>query len=97
MKIALLSAMFPDLALEKLIPAIAAWGYDAIELNAEELPWAAPHVTPQTDVAVRILVKSVAAEHGLGISAVCAHTSLVSADPDASTWRMTWTPKSSTA
>lgn len=82
MKTALLSAMFPELMLDELILKLSAWGYDAIELNAEELPWAAPHVTPQTDVAARRLILRAAAERRLGISAVCAHVSLVSADPD---------------
>lgn len=81
MRTALLSAMFPELSVDELARRLAAWDYDAIELNAEELPWAAPHVTPQTDPATRRHIRRVVAEHGLAISAICAHISLVSADP----------------
>jgi sugar phosphate isomerase/epimerase len=80
MKIALLSAMFPELSLESLIAKLERWGYDGIEPNAEELPWAAPHVTPATDRSAREAIREAAVRHGLGISAICAHISLVNAD-----------------
>jgi len=80
MKIALLSAMFPELTLESLIAKLKEWEFDGIEPNAEELPWAAPHITPATDAKTRATIHEAAASHGLGISAVCAHISLVNAD-----------------
>ena len=83
MKIALLSAMFPELTLESLTANLEKWGYDGIELNAEELPWAAPHVTPTTDRQTREAIRGLAALHGLDISAICAHISLVNADSGA--------------
>lgn len=55
------------------IDRVADAGYDTIELNAETLPWAPPHVTPATTSAERAAIREATKRRGLGISAVGAH------------------------
>ena len=52
-----------------------------MELNAETLPWAQPHVTPATGSAERQAIRRAAAEAGVVITSLSAHIGLVSADP----------------
>jgi len=61
----------------------ASAGYQAVELNAETLPWTGPHVTPETTDEERKAIVSVAAELGLTIPAVGAHIEMLDADPKA--------------
>lgn len=76
------SVGLPDVAILDLIPRVAAAGYRGIELNAELLPWAKPHVTPATDAATRAAIRAACAAHGLAITAVGAHIGeMVDADP----------------
>jgi len=63
------------------IRRIAAAGYGGVELNAETLPWARPHVTPATPAAERRAIREAAAKAGVAITAVSAHIGLVYADP----------------
>ncbi len=63
-----------------VIDRVAAAGYGAVELNAETLPWAGPHVTPATGVGERAAIRAAAARHGLAISAVGAHMLMVADD-----------------
>ena len=42
------SVGLPDRSLDEAIRMVADAGYDAIELNAETLPWALPHITPDS-------------------------------------------------
>jgi sugar phosphate isomerase/epimerase len=63
-----------------VISKLAATGYQAIELNAETLPWAKPHVTPQTPASERMAIASRANEAGLVISAISAHVPMVAAE-----------------
>jgi len=63
------------------IEKVAAAGYKAIELNAETLPWAEAHVTPQTPATERAAIVARAKAGGLSISAVSAHVPMVEADP----------------
>ena len=63
-----------------VINKVAAAGYRAIELNAETLPWARPHVTPQTPVSERTAIAAAAKQTGLTISAVGAHAPMVNKD-----------------
>jgi len=67
-------------SVEGAIEKVAAAGYDAIELNAETLPWAQPHVTPTLSAGDRRRLRSRVADAGLVVSAVGAHASLVDAD-----------------
>jgi sugar phosphate isomerase/epimerase len=66
-----------------VIERVAAAGYDAIELNAETLPWAGPHVTPATTPEERAAIRESAALNGLAISAVGAHIAMVEDDAEA--------------
>jgi len=83
MQTAFHSVALDQLPLEDAMTLVARHGYDAIELNAETLPWAGPHVTPKTDQETRRRILKLAQDLGLGISAISAHVSLVDADPAA--------------
>lgn len=63
-----------------VIERVAAAGYAAIELNAETLPWAGPHVGPEIDAATRRDIRERARAAGLRISAIGAHVPMVEAD-----------------
>jgi sugar phosphate isomerase/epimerase len=62
------------------IDRVADAGYATIELNAETLPWAQPHVTPVTAAAERAAIRDVTKRRGIGISAVGAHIPMVEED-----------------
>ncbi len=64
------------------IEKVAQAGYKAIELNAETLPWAKPHVTPQTPATERAVIVAEAHRLGLSISAISAHAPMIESDPD---------------
>lgn len=64
------------------IARIAAAGYDGVELNAETLPWAPPHVTPTISAAERRAIREAASSAGLRITSISAHIPLISADPE---------------
>jgi sugar phosphate isomerase/epimerase len=66
----------------KVIDRVAAAGYGAVELNAETLPWAGPHVTPATTPEERAAIRDAAALNGLAISAVGAHIAMVEDDAE---------------
>jgi sugar phosphate isomerase/epimerase len=63
-----------------VINKVAATGYKAIELNAEKLPWAEPHVIPQTPGSERKAIVTGAKQAGLVISAISAHVPMVDAE-----------------
>ena len=44
------SVGLPDRTLPEAIAMVADAGYAAIELNAETLPWAPAHITPEADM-----------------------------------------------
>jgi sugar phosphate isomerase/epimerase len=83
MKTAFHSVGLDAYPLDEAMRLVAGQGFDAIELNAETLPWAGPHVTPDTDRATRQRIRELAWELGLGISAISAHISLIDPDPAA--------------
>jgi sugar phosphate isomerase/epimerase len=62
------------------IDRVAEAGYATIELNAETLPWAQPHVTPATSAAERAAIRDATTRRGIGISAVGAHIPMVGVD-----------------
>src|SRR5690606_24075098 len=66
-----------------VIDRVADAGYRAIELNAETLPWAPAHVTPETSADERRAIVAACARRGLAIPAVGAHIGMVAADPAA--------------
>lgn len=75
------SVGLPDRSLEAAIALVAGAGYEAIELNAETLPWASPHITPEASPEARRAVVAACRERGLRIPAVGAHIGMVGADP----------------
>jgi sugar phosphate isomerase/epimerase len=75
------SVGLPDQSLDQAIALVAGAGYDAIELNAETLPWAPAHITPEASADARRAVVVACKERGLRIPAVGAHIGMVGADP----------------
>jgi len=62
------------------IRRIAQAGYGGVELNAERLAWAEPHVTPALTRAEREAIRRAATEAGVVISSIAAHVSLIEED-----------------
>lgn len=77
------SVGLPDRTLREAIGLVAGAGYDAIELNAETLPWAPAHITPDTSADARRAVVASCRERRLTIPAVGAHIGMVGTDPGA--------------
>lgn len=75
------SVGLPERPLLDAIRKVADAGYAAIELNAETLPWAPPHITPDADAATRQAVVDACKTQGLTIPAVGAHIGMVSTNP----------------
>ncbi len=67
--------------LSEAIGIVADANYSALELNAETLPWAAPHITPEADMDERRAVKEACAARGLKIAAIGAKIGMVDEDP----------------
>ncbi len=82
MRIGFHSSALHSHPLEDAMDRVAAAGYDAIEFNAEDIPWAPPHVTPDLSTEQRKRLRRRARDAGIAISAVGGHISLVEADPD---------------
>ena len=80
MKISHHSGVFNSYPLTEVIPRLAALGYDGVELNAEIAPWTKPHVTPDTSPADRAEIRRLASQHGIKISSISAHVSLVESE-----------------
>jgi sugar phosphate isomerase/epimerase len=74
------SVGLPKLTIGEAIERVADAGYAGIELNAETLPWAPPHVTPETSTEDRRAIVDACRRRGLKIAAVGAHIEMVSAD-----------------
>jgi len=68
LRLAFHSGFLTDYTVTDAVRTILDHGYDAVELNAETLPWAQPHITPDTPASlIRELAK-------LGpYSSICAH------------------------
>ena len=62
------NAGFDIFEILEAIDKVADAGYATIELNAETLPWAQPHVTPATSAAERAAIRDATARRGIGIS-----------------------------
>jgi len=71
----------PDRALIDVVKAVKDAGYAGIELNAETLPWAEPHITPTTPKDVRDKVRHAIAAAELKVSAIGAHIPMLHPDP----------------
>lgn len=74
------SVGLPKLPVLDLMNRVRGSGYKAIELSAETLPWAEPHVTPATSPAERQAIVEAVTELGLKIPAVGAHIEMVGSD-----------------
>jgi L-ribulose-5-phosphate 3-epimerase len=72
---------FAKQPLREVFPALRALGFDGIELNAEPLPDAPPHVTPAMPQAERREIRAMLDRTGLVVSSISAHVSLIEADP----------------
>src|SRR3712207_8449306 len=77
MKAAFHSVGLPDRPILDAMRMISASGYSAVELNAETLPWAGPHVTPETGTVERNAIVTEAHAAGVAIAAVGAHIPMV--------------------
>ena len=69
------------LPLIKMLERVNAAGYLAVELNAETLPFAQPHVTPETSAQDRTDLMAVCQDFDLKIEAIGAKTGMVSESP----------------
>lgn len=68
MKTSFHTATLHALPVLEAVDVLLAAGYDAVELNAEALPWAAPHVGPETPAGVREALRATQA-----VSSIAAH------------------------
>lgn len=82
MKAGFHSGYLQHLSVLAAIEAVASAGYDAIELNAETLPWARPHVGPDTTEAEQRAIREAASARGLMISAIAGHCEVLSIGSD---------------
>ncbi len=83
MRLAFNSVAFHQSALDRVIPRLSELGYDGIELNAETLPWAAPHVTPGLTRQERDHLRQLLHRHALPVSSIAAHISFLSIEAPA--------------
>ena len=79
-KIGFNSGAFGDYPLTVVIPRLADLGYQGVELNAQTAPWTRPHVWPRLSSGRRAEIRRLTRDHGLEISSISAHISLVDAD-----------------
>ena len=80
MRSCLHSVSLPNLPALEVLRQAQRHGYRAVELNAETLPWAPPHVTPKTTAAERKAIVKTAKALGLTLPALGAHIPMVDAD-----------------
>ncbi|MFY0409763.1 sugar phosphate isomerase/epimerase family protein [Solicola sp. PLA-1-18] len=81
------TATLHELPVLDAVQALLYAGYDAVELNAETLPWAAPHVGPDTPIDVRQQLRATGA-----ISSIAAHRpGLASMNDDERREAIDWT------
>ena len=67
-----------DRPIDEAARLVAAAGYEQIELNAERLPYAEPHVGPLAPAGSTERAIAAVGEAGLGVSAVGAHCEMLS-------------------
>ena len=73
MKISFNSVTFYQDKYEVFFKKISESSYDAIELNAETLPWATPHVDDQTSNEDLEKIINLSNKYNLDISSIGAH------------------------
>jgi sugar phosphate isomerase/epimerase len=74
------SVGLPKRPLTEVIRAVREAGYAGIELNAETLPWAAAHITPETSKEERAAVIATLEQARLKVAAVGAHMPMLHPD-----------------
>jgi sugar phosphate isomerase/epimerase len=72
------TAFLTDLPVLDAMAAVLDAGYDAVELNAESLPWAVPHISPETGEDTLRAIRRVGP-----VSAISAHRAGLAATDDA--------------
>src|SRR4051794_24162190 len=80
MRSCLHSVSLPDLPVLDVLRRAAAVGYRGVELNAETLPWAGPHVTPAMSADPRAAIVAEARRVGLALPGLGAHIGMVDED-----------------
>jgi sugar phosphate isomerase/epimerase len=80
MRACLHSVSLPDQTVSGVLQKAKAAGYHGVELNAETLPWAEPHVTPDITEPQRKQIRQEAAKLGLPILALGAHIDMIEPD-----------------
>jgi inosose dehydratase len=80
------SGLLCDSSIEEAIDILAAEGYTGIEVSLEKsppfLPIPAPHMSPDDSAERRAAVRDHAAQAGVTIAAVNAHTNLIAGHPE---------------
>ena len=67
----------------QMVDRVARAGYAAVELNAETLPFAKPHVTPETSAEVRAAIVDACKTNAIRIPALGAKMNMVDDNPAA--------------
>ena len=80
MRSCLHSVSLPDIPVLDFMRRARDGGYHSVELNAETLPWAEPHVTPNTSAAERTAIVTLSKDLDLPVWALGAHVPMVDAD-----------------
>lgn len=87
MRISFHTATLHELPVLAAVDAVIAAGYDVVELNAEALPWAGPHVGPDTPAEIREALRDKDAA-----GSIAAHRAgLASPDPETRAEAVAWT------
>lgn len=81
------TATLHELPVLAAVDAVIGAGYDAVELNAETLPWAGPHVGPDTPTDVRAALRT----KGVAGSIAAHRAGLASPDPATRAEAVAWT------
>lgn len=87
MRLSCHTAILHELPVLTAVDTLITAGYDAVELNAETLPWAQPHVGPTTTADIRAALR----RRGT-IGSIAAHRpNLAHPDPALRAQALTWT------
>ena len=82
MKIGLNSVLFDKESLDTVFKKVKETNYDCIEINAETLPWANPHIDNKTPIEELDKINNLAKKYNLNISSIGAHIDLSCLDID---------------